>query len=164
MGYLGGAARVKPRTPSTRVRFSDVVREIFDSSSRSTHHFFQKFEHFVWIWWWNRSIWFVIDSLFLNTILFVWMNYEGKPHSPFFTFALPSFFNSILGSENNCFWSVHFSHLFPHSIFFFFFFLFTIFFIRIYLNSFITTTIVLSFHIFFLLELELEFHLFIWLD
>lgn len=44
--YLGGATVMKPRTPSGRVRFADIVWEIFDAGSRSTHHFFQEFEHF----------------------------------------------------------------------------------------------------------------------
>lgn len=38
---------MKPRAPSRRVRFADVVWEISEASPRSTNNFFQEFEHFV---------------------------------------------------------------------------------------------------------------------
>ena len=46
-GYLGGTAVMNPGAPSRRVRFADVVREILEACSRSTHNFFQEFEHFL---------------------------------------------------------------------------------------------------------------------
>jgi len=45
LSYLGGAAKMKPRAPSRSVRFTDIVRKIFEAGARSSHHLFQEFEH-----------------------------------------------------------------------------------------------------------------------
>jgi hypothetical protein len=37
---------MKPRAPSRRIRFTDDIWKIFDTSSRSTNNFFKEFEHF----------------------------------------------------------------------------------------------------------------------
>lgn len=42
---LGGATRVSPRAPSGRIRFADVVWQIFQAGARSGYDAFEEFQH-----------------------------------------------------------------------------------------------------------------------